>query len=115
MKLIVWGTGNLYRKYKEILSQFELTKLCDNSLDKIGGFLDGVEIIAPSQLKKYDFDYIVVMTYATEEVCHQIESLEISADKVILYSQLWCLKEGDICVHCGNKTMGKSNSRRVKA
>ena len=109
MKLIVWGTGNLYRKYKEILSQFELTKLCDNSLDKIGGFLDGVEIIAPSQLKKYDFDYIVVMTYATEEVCHQIESLEISADKVILYSQLWCLKEGDICVHCGNKTMGFDN------
>lgn len=105
MRLIVWGTGNLYQKYKTFLSQFELVRLCDNNPDKKGKFLDGVEIILPSQLIKWDFDYVVVMTYATEQVCQQAEGLGISADKLILYSQLWCLKESDMCIHSGNTKM----------
>lgn len=102
MRLVVWGTGNLYQKYKTFLSQFKLVRLCDNNPDKKGKFLDGVEIIVPSQLIKCDFDYVVVMTYATEQVCRQAADLGISADKIILHSQLWRLKESDICIHSGN-------------
>lgn len=102
MKLIVWGTGNLYQRYKAFFSRFELLKLCDNNLSKKGTYLDGVEIISPLQLKKYKFDYVIIMTYAVEEVCHQAEDLGIPTNKIMLYSQLWCLRESEICVHSRN-------------
>lgn len=107
MKLIVWGTGNLYQKYRVFLSQFKILRFCDNNPDQTGRILDGVEVIFPLELMKYDFDYLVIMSYATEGICQQIEELGISADKVILYSQLWYLKkDSSICIHSVDGEIG---------
>lgn len=92
MRLIVWGTGKLFQRYKEYLMQFSIIKFCDSNVEKQGRCIDGIEIIAPDQLKKCDYDYIVIMTYAVEEICRTLYELNILQKKIILHSQIYQFK-----------------------
>lgn len=106
MRLIVWGTGNVYKRYKKYLCGFEIVKLCDSNPDKKGRSLDGIEIIAPEQIMEYESDYVLVMAYAENEICRQAKALGIAAKKIITYSQFWQLKREDFgLIHSGNKRM----------
>jgi len=99
MKLIVWGTGKLYQKYREFLFQFNIIKLCDSDPDKQGNAVDGIEIIEPVSIEKYDYDYIIVMTYATEPICATLNKLGIPPNKILLHSQMYLLKRPQIYVN----------------
>lgn len=99
MKLIVWGTGKLYQKYREFLFQFNVIKFCDSNPKKQGKLIDGIEIIEPIQLEKYVYDYIVVMTYAAEQICVALNDLGISHEKVLLHSQMYLLIKSQIYVN----------------
>lgn len=99
MRLIIWGTGRLYRKYKDFLFQFDIVKLCDSNPDKQGTILDGVEIIKPSCLIKQDFEFVVVMTTAAKQICNELEKIGISDSKIILYSQLCLLNQSQIHIY----------------
>ncbi len=105
MNLIVWGTGKLYHKYRKLLMQFEITKFCDNNSELQGKFMDGIEIIAPGDLEKYSFTYVVIMTYAAKQVYCQIRRMGIADERVLLYSQLWQLSDESAVIHMGKKTV----------
>lgn len=99
MRLIVWGIGKLYQKYRGFLSQFNIIKLCDSDPDKQGTYIDGTEVIGPAQIMKYDCDYIVIMTYHTESIYHALNNLKIPQEKILLYSQMYLLRHPQICVN----------------
>lgn len=99
MRLIVWGTGKLYRKYKSFLSRFNIVKLCDNNPEKQGTYIDGIEVIDPSHLEDFQFNYVVVMAYSAEEICLQMKGMGIPEEKILLESQLCALRQPQICVH----------------
>lgn len=99
MRLIVWGTGKLYQKYRDFLFQFDVIKLCDSNRDKQGTFIDGIEVITPAQLEGYQYDYIVVMTYAAESICAALGDLGVPHNKIILHSQLCLLERPQIYVN----------------
>ncbi len=105
MKLIVWGIGKLFYKYREMLMRFEIVKFCDNNIEMQGKSVDGIEIIAPVELKKYSFTYVVIMTYSAEQVYCQIRRMEISKEKILMYSQLWRLADNFVSIHVGKKAM----------
>ena len=86
MNLIVWGTGNLYKKYKSFLSQFNIVRLCDNDPEKQGMWIDGVEVVKPSMIREFEFTYIVVMAYITEDICFQIREMGIPDEKILVES-----------------------------
>ncbi len=52
------------------------------------------------------FDYIVVMSYAADEICEQLRNSGIPDEKVVLHSQLCMLKRSQLCI-CHN---GRENS-----
>mgnify|MGYP002510827389 CR=1 FL=1 len=99
MNLIVWGTGNLYKRYKDILFKFNIIKFCDNDLEKQGTILDGIEVISPLALKQIDFTYVIVMSYALEAICQQLDDLGVAKDQIILHTQLCVLRQPEISVH----------------
>lgn len=99
MQLIVWGTGNLYKKYREFLFQFNIVKLCDNDTEKQGMWIDGVEVVRPSRIKEFEFTYIVVMAYITEDICFQLREMGIPDEKILVESQLCLLRQLPMCVH----------------
>lgn len=103
MNLIVWGTGKLFQKYRELLSQFRIIKFCDNNSKIQGNLIEGIEIIAPWDLKKYSFTYVVIMTYAADQVYCQIRDMGIAAEKILLYSQLWQLIDMPVHIYVGKK------------
>ncbi len=98
MNLIVWGTGNLYKRYRDILFKFNIIKFCDNDLEKQGTILDGIEIISPLALKQIDFTYVIVMSYALEAICQQLDDLGVAKDQIILHTQLCVLRQPEISV-----------------
>lgn len=99
MKLIVWGTGNLYKKYRDILSQYKIIKFCDNDLAKQGTILDGIEVISPFLLDQIEFTYVIVMSYASEFICQQLENLGVKKNKIILHTQLCMLRQPYVSIH----------------
>ena len=99
MRLIIWGTGNLYQKYKDYLFRFDIIKLCDSNENKQGTIIDNIEVIKPSQLVEYAFDMVVVMSTAIKQICDELKRIGISDKKVILYSQLCLLNNSQICIH----------------
>lgn len=104
MKLIVWGAGRLYQKYRGFLSQFHIVKLCDSNTDKQGSYIGGIEVIGPAQLMKYDFDYVVVVAYRPESICDALKDLKVPQEKILLHSQMYLLKHPQICVnHLGRE------------
>lgn len=104
MRLIVWGTGRLYRKYRNFISQFHIIKLCDSNPDRQGKYIDGIEIIKPAQIELYEYDYIVVMIYHTESIYATLNDLGIQQEKILLYSQMYLLTKRQIYVnHLGRE------------
>lgn len=104
MRLIVWGTGNLYQKHRGFLSQFHIIKLCDSDPGKQGTYIDGIEVIEPDQIKELDYDHIVVMVYHTESICDALLDLKIPQEKILLHSQMYLLKRPQLYVnHLGRE------------
>lgn len=99
MELIVWGTGKLYQKYIGFLSQFRIIKFCDSNPDKQGNYIDGIEVIAPTQIMNYDYNYVVVMTYQIKPICDALRDLKVPPEKILLHSQMYLLRSPQICVN----------------
>lgn len=63
-KIIIFGTGRRLDwliEYK-CLRGGEIIAFCDNDEKKQGLYIDGVEIIAPSKIKDYEYDAIYIST-----------------------------------------------------
>ncbi len=91
-KIIVFGTGNYYRRKREYLNTFEIIAFVDNDIKKQGQILDGKEIISPNNIFNYEYDYICVLTSYEEDVLIQLKKLGISDKKVLTYCQIGSLR-----------------------
>lgn len=66
-KVVLYGTGEICRYYMKKRnwgndSRFELIAVADSDSQKWGLEFEGVKVVAPSELKKIDFDAIVITT-----------------------------------------------------
>lgn len=56
MRIIVFGTGKMYARYKEKLNEMNIVVFLDNDIGKQGTFLDGRLIERPENIVKYDYE-----------------------------------------------------------
>ncbi len=61
MKLIVYGLGQLFERYKNMIPMKSVEAFVDKNAED-GGELFGIPIIKPNNIKGYQFDYIVVFS-----------------------------------------------------
>ncbi|WP_196602241.1 glycosyltransferase family 4 protein [Pectinatus frisingensis] len=77
MKVMIFGTGEDYQKYKEWFKNTEIIALLDNDIDKQGTILDGVEIFSPSVVKNKKFDFVYILSSYKREMRIQLTNLGV--------------------------------------
>lgn len=83
MKVLVFGTGELYRKYKAYFNDMHIIGLIDNDKNKWGKILDGYEILSPSSINGLEYDYIFLVSAYYLQMREQLINLGINEDKII--------------------------------
>lgn len=84
-KLIIFGTGDYYKKNKESLNNDEILAFADNNEKKIGEILDGKKIINPVNINKFEYDEIIIMSMFFVEIKEQLLSLGVEEDKISIW------------------------------
>jgi len=83
MRIIVFGTGKIYAKYREKLAEMNIVAFLDNDADKQGTCLDGRIIDLPENIVKYDYDYILIASVHYKEMRKQLEQQGVDSKMII--------------------------------
>lgn len=86
MKIAVFGLGKIYQKYKDKLPG-SICCMVDNSPDKQGTKIDGINVISPYKLNNYEYSYIVVMALAYDEIREQLQKIGVDEERIVSYKQ----------------------------
>lgn len=84
MKVVIFGTGKIYQKRKaELFDYIDIVAFLDNNEEKQGLVIDGAPVLAPTDVEKIDFDYIVIMAAAREEMLRQLLDQKVDIGRII--------------------------------
>lgn len=83
MDLIIFGTGRIYQKYKDRFAEHNVLALADNAAEKQNELIDGRIVIAPDDLVRYQYDYIIVLVQAYGDIYRQLLGMGINAEKIV--------------------------------
>ena len=88
-KIVIWGTGKLYEKWKaRIRENIDIVAFIDNMEEKKSQIIDGIGVYSPNQISELQFDYVFVLTIHYDEVKKQLRKLQISDSKVYSINQI---------------------------
>lgn len=88
MKFLLFGTGDYYERYKKWFDCEDVLALLDNSPAKQNGMIDGIKVLSPEEGIKLPFDVIVILSFYVKEMRQQLNSLNISNDKIYHFYDL---------------------------
>lgn len=84
-KVVIFGTGAAGRAiYRVIKDKDDIVAFIDNSPSKINTFYKGIKIIAPVELKKLNFDAVLIGGVWADEMSAQLLNLGIDKEKIKL-------------------------------
>ena len=84
-KVVIFGTGAAGRAiYRVIKDKDDIVAFIDNSPSKINTFYKGIKIIAPAELKKLNFDAVLIGGVWADEMSAQLLNLGIDKEKIKL-------------------------------
>ena len=81
-EIILFGSGLVGRQLlNQYLEKFSVIAFADNDQKKQNGTLSNIPIIAPIQLNRMNFDYIVITSTSIEPIRKQLIELGIPEKK----------------------------------
>lgn len=92
-KIIVFGTGEYYRRNREILQEHRIIAFIDNDKKKWGKSIDGVTIEAPRKCFKHEYDYVCIMSSFQDEIYAQLISIGVEKSRIIKYQEVGKLND----------------------
>lgn len=95
-KVLLFGTGDYYNRYKKWFPQEEVVALLDNVQEKQGTLLDGIPVVSPRQGVQLPYDVVVILSFYVKIMKCQLLELGVPEDKIYHFFDLNRL----IC--CGN-------------
>lgn len=96
-KLIIFGTGDYYNRYKKWFPREEITALLDNAPDKQGTLIDGIPVVSPKQGVELSYDVIVILSFYVKVMKEQLLELEVPEEKIYHFydlNRLICHRNG---------------------
>lgn len=81
MKILVFGTGDYYERYKNFFID-DVVGLIDNNKNKQGSFLNGKEIMSPETAVELKYDRIYVLSVYFLQMTEQLLALGIDKEKI---------------------------------
>lgn len=88
MKLLVFGTGEYYERFKKWIANQEIVALLDNSSEKQHTVIDNVEVLSPREGIKRDFDVIIIMSFYIKAMKKQLMELGVPEEKIYHFYDL---------------------------
>lgn len=83
--VFVFGAGGLCQKKICDLEQEEVIGILDNDVNKQGTYFCGHKVLSVEAIKRYNYDYIYVLTNCVKEINRQLEKLGVSREKIRYY------------------------------
>lgn len=100
MKLIIFGTGYIYQKYKKFMDMSVVECFADNSRAKNGMEIDGARVYFPSEIDFEPCTYVVIMVEQYQPIAEQLSGLGVPLSKIRTYKDLADLFSLDLTVSC---------------
>lgn len=100
MKILLFGTGDYYNRYKKWFTQQDVIALLDNSEQKHHRFIDGVEVLLPKEGIKLDYDTIVILSFYVRQMKQQLMQLGVEEQRIFHFYDL-------------HQLLGKDRERRT--
>lgn len=94
MKILIFGTGDYYERYKKWLVQEEILALMDNSPQKQGTEIDGVRVLSPEDALKLPYEKIVILSFYVREMKRQLIELKVEEKDILHFYDLHDFLEG---------------------
>lgn len=89
MKILVFGTGTEYNKYKKWFADADIAALVDNDTKKQGTEIDNHPVISPRECLAYEADRIYIMSSLyIREMTNQLYELGVLPEKIYYLSDL---------------------------
>lgn len=88
MKILIFGTGDYYERYKKWLVQEEILALIDNSLKKQGTEIDGIRVLSPEDAVKLPYEKIVILSFYVREMKRQLVELKVDEGDILHFYDL---------------------------
>lgn len=88
MQYLLFGTGEYYQRYKKWFSKDEVVALLDNSRDKQGTYIDGIQVFSPQEGVGRDFDVVVILSFYIKEMKLQLIELGVEESKIYHFFDL---------------------------
>lgn len=95
MKVILFGTGDYYNRYKKWFENQEVLALLDNSRQKQYMFIDGIEVLPPEECTRLDYDAIVILSFYITQMKRQLISLGVDENRIWHFYDLHWLLAGE--------------------
>ena len=83
-KIMIFGTGSS-AQYVYNLLNYDVNLICyvENDAIKLNKYFNGKKIISPLEIKKYEFDYIIIASQYYKEIEAQLLEIKIDNNKLI--------------------------------
>lgn len=88
MKVLLFGTGDYYQRYKKWFRQQEVVALLDNSVQKQHMVIDGAEVLAPEEGVRLNYDMIIILSFYVEQMKRQLLSLGVEEERICHFYEL---------------------------
>lgn len=88
MKLLIFGTGEYYERFKKWTAGEEVVALLDNSPEKQHTVIDGVEVLSPEEGVRREYDAVVIMSFYIKAMKEQLIGLGVPEEKIYHFYDL---------------------------
>lgn len=95
MRVLLFGTGDYYNRYKKWFDRQEVVALLDNSEQKQHTVIDGVEVLSPEEGIRCDYDIIVILSFYVKQMKQQLISLGVDKNRIYHFYDLHQLLTSD--------------------
>ena len=87
--VIVFGCGKQFKNKKGYLEKkFEIVALSDNNKELHGRKIEGINVITPSSINDYKYDYVVIAAFEEAEIRNQLVNIGIDNEKIFVLNEL---------------------------
>ena len=96
MNIILFGTGNHYKKYRDLFGAHHIVVLLDNNRDKQNTIIDGYLVEAPENISDYEYDCIFLL--ASDSAGMRKQLLSYGVNDWEIYDETDAGMFGKLCV-----------------
>lgn len=88
MRILLFGTGDYYNRYKKWFENGNVIALLDNSEYKQHTIIDGLEVLPPEEGIKLEYDTIVILSFYVKQMKQQLALLGVKECQMVHFYEL---------------------------